>query len=319
MIPVLLLTLGLGTAAAAEPFTFAALGDMPYGDPAIVNPPFEALIGAINQHQPAFTLHIGDTKSSSTPCTDALLDQQRSYMNSFDAALIYTPGDNEWTDCHRRAAGGFDPLERLAYLRKTYFADPSRSLGKAPIAVESQAVVMADRFAPFVENARFSRDGVHFITLHVVGSNNNFEPRDPAAVAEFFARDAANIAWLEAGFDKAIADAATAVVVAFQADMFEFDFNAFGDETFLRHSGFGRFGSALVAKSAEFGKPVLIVFGDSHVFRVFRPFPRSAPNVMALEVFGDKDMHAVEVGVDPADPAVFSFKPILNPRPLPPS
>ena len=319
MIPFLLLTLGLGTAAAAEPFTFAALGDMPYGDPAIVNPPFEALIGAINQHQPAFTLHVGDTKSSSTPCTDALLDQQRSYMNSFDAALIYTPGDNEWTDCHRRAAGSFDPLERLAYLRRTYFADPSRSLGKAPIALESQAVVMAGRFAPFVENARFSRDGVHFITLHVVGSNNNFEPRDPAAVAEFFARDEANVAWLTAGFDTAIAERAPAVVVAFQADMFEFDFNAFGDESFLRHSGFRNVGSTLVEKAAEFGRPVLIVFGDSHIFRVFRPFPRSAPNVMALEVFGDKDMHAVEVGVDPADPAVFSFKPILNPRPLPPT
>jgi len=163
------------------------------------------------------------------------------------------------------------------------------------------------------------KDGVMVMTAHVVGSNNNFEVRDPAAVAEFFARDAANVAWLQNSFDAAIAADAKAVVVAFQADMFEFDFNEFGDETFLRHSGFVNFGNALVAKAAEFGKPVLIVYGDSHIFRVTRPFPTTAANIMALEVFGDKDMNAVEVTVNPDDAAVFSFTPVINPKPVPKS
>jgi hypothetical protein len=317
MIRVLLLTTLLGTAAHAEPFTFAALGDNPYGDPAVVNPPFEALIAEVNKHTPAFTVHIGDIKSGSTLCDDAMLNQQLAYMNSFSSALIYTPGDNEWTDCHRERAGKFDPLERLQYLRNNYFADPAKSLGMVPMAVESQSVVMADTFAKFVENQRFVKEGVMVMTAHVVGSNNNFEVRDPAAVAEFFERDAANVAWLEASFDKAIADQAKAVVVAFQADMFEFDFNEFGDETFLRHSGFLNFGNALVAKAAEFGKPVLIVYGDSHIFKVTRPFPTTAPNIVALEVYGETDMNAVEVSVDPDDTAVFGFKPILNPVPMP--
>jgi hypothetical protein len=188
-----------------------------------------------------------------------------------------------------------------------------------PMAVESQAVVMADKYATFVENRRFVNDGVMFVTAHVVGSNNNFEIRDPKAVAEFFERDAANVAWLEASFDKAVAEQAKAVVVAFQADMFEFDFNEFGDETFLRHSGFANFGNALVAKATEFGKPVLIVFGDSHHYQVFRPFPTTAPNIMAMEVCGETDMNAVEVTVDPDDTAVFGFKPIINPVPMPKS
>jgi hypothetical protein len=308
------------TASAAAEFRFVALGDMPYGDPAEVYPPFEALIAEVNSRAPAFVIHIGDTKSGSTPCSDRMLDEQHAYLNSFAAPVLYTPGDNEWTDCYREAAGGFDPLERLAYIRSTYFADPALSLGQRPVAVDSQALAMADSFAGYPENVRYVHEGVHVITAHVVGSNNNFEPRSPDAVAEFMARDAANVAWLDDSFAAAQAAGAPAVVVAIQADMFEFDFNEFGDETWLRHSGFASFGPALVRNAVAFGKPVLLVFGDSHVFRVLRPFPQTAPNVTALEVFGEADMHAVEVTVDTEDAAVFGYRPLLNPaRPFNPS
>jgi hypothetical protein len=314
---VLSTTLLAAATANAEPFTFIALGDNPYGEPAAVNPPFEVLIDTINARKPAFSVHVGDFKSGSTPCDEAMMTSQLGYMNSFASALIYTPGDNEWTDCHREKAGKFDPLERLAYLRANFFGTAGKSLGAAPIDVEQQSVVMADKFATFVENRRFIKDEVMVMTAHVVGSNNNFEVRDPAAVAEFFERDAANVAWLENTFDAAIAGKTKAVVVAFQADMFEFDFNEFGDETFLRHSGFINFADALVKKSGEFGKPVLIVYGDSHHFRVTRPFPTTAGNIMALEVYGETDMNAVEVRVDANDPAVFSFTPVINPMPVP--
>jgi hypothetical protein len=74
-----------------------------------------------------------------------------------------------------------------------------------------------------------------------------------------------------------------------------------------------------VAKASEFGKPVLIVYGDSHKFQVSRPFPTTAGNIMAVEVFGETDMNAVEVTVNPDDPAVFSFTPVINPMPMPKS
>ena len=81
-----------------------------------------------------------------------------------------------------------------------------------------------DQFRPFVENQRFERSQMTFITAHIVGSNNNFEIRDAEAVNEFFERDRANVAWLKASFDQAIKHDAVAVVLAIHADMFEFGF-----------------------------------------------------------------------------------------------
>lgn len=295
----------LATGAAAEPFSFVALGDAPYGKPEEVYAPYERLIAAINGRAPALVIHVGDTKSGSTPCSDELLGQQLGFMNSFAAPLLYTPGDNEWTDCHREKAGGFDPLERLAHIRGTYFGEGGMSFGAAPVEVASQAA------AGYPENARLLFKDVMFVTTHVIGSNNNFEVRDPKAVAEFFARDAANTAWLKESF--AAAGEAKALVVAMQADMFEFDWNAFGDETWLRHSGFAGFGPALIAEAAAFGKPVLLVYGDSHTFRAGRPFPTRAPNVLSLEVPGEAQMDAVEVTVDTATTGVFSTALVKNP------
>ncbi len=200
----------LATAAAAEPFTFVALGDAPYGEPAEVCPAYEALIGAINARAPGLVIHVGDIKSGATPCSDELLGAQLGFMRDFAAPVLYTPGDNEWTDCHREAAGGFDPLDRLAHLRATFFARPE-TLGGEVLPVESQAA------AGFPENARLTVNGLAFVTAHVVGSNNNFEPRDMAAIEEFMARDAANVAWLRESF--AAAADAPALVLALQADM----------------------------------------------------------------------------------------------------
>lgn len=300
------------TLATAEPFTVIALGDAPYGKPEEVYAPYEALIGAINARSPELVIHVGDTKSGSTPCSDALLGDQMAFLNSVAAPLLYTPGDNEWTDCHREKAGSFDPLERLAHIRATYFAKPARSFGKAPVPVTTQAA------AGYPENARLMLNGVMVVTAHVVGSNNNFEIRDQTAVAEFFTRDAANIRWLKDGFAAAKAEGAAALVLAQQADMFEFDWAAEGDgdETWLRHSGFQNYGETLKAEAAAFGKPVLLVYGDSHVFRAMRPFPLAAPNVLALEVPGEKQMDAVEITIDPATSGVFSTALIKNPAPL---
>lgn len=299
--------------ASAEPFTFVALGDMPYGEKAEVYPPFEALIGEINNRAPAFSIHVGDTKAGRGACSDQRLIEQLDYLNSFESAVVYTPGDNEWTDCHREAAGSMDPLDRLAFIRKSYFEEPGRSFGMKPMPVESQAEVMADAFAGYPENIRFEMDGVHFVVTHVVGSNNNFEARSMSAVEEFFARNDANIAWLKDSFNEAVEADATAFVLAIHANMFEFGFNEFGREGFLRHSGFKSFAEALVQDANAFGRPVLLVYGDSHIYRITRPFKKTAPNLTALEVFGAADMHAVEISVDTDTAEVFDFRPIWNP------
>ncbi len=306
LIPAACLATCLALPAAAEPFTFVALGDAPYGDPAEVYAPFETLIDTINATDPTLVIHVGDTKSGGTECSDAMLDDQLAFLGTFATPTLYTPGDNEWTDCHRANAGGFDPLERLAYIRDTYFADPATTFGAETLEVAHQG---ADGYP---ENARLTHGGVTFVTAHVVGSNNNFEIRDSAAVDEFFARDAATTRWLRDSF----ADAAgsDAIVVAIHADMFEFDFGpSWSPETWLRHSGFQNFGPALVEEAAAYGKPVLLIYGDSHRFRQSRPFAEGAPNVLALEVPGADAMHAVRIGVDTTLPGAFTISLLRNP------
>lgn len=303
----LVLTAMASLPAGGASFSFIALGDMPYGKRSESYPPYEALIGEINRRAPRFVIHVGDTKSGSKKCSDKRLREQLRFLMRFQPPTIYTPGDNEWTDCHREKAGAFDPIERLDFIRREYFADPARSFGQAPMALEHQGG------AGYPENARAMVEDVMVIAAHVVGSNNNLESRDAKAAAEFFARDPASVAWLRQGFAAAEAADAAAVVVAIHADMFEFAYSE-RHEDWYRHSGHRNFGTALIEAAERFGGPVLLVFGDSHRFRVFRPFPERAGNVMAVEVFGAEHMHAVEVLVETGLSAPFAVRPVLNPK-----
>ncbi len=288
--------LGAATLAPAQGFQFIALGDQPYG-PAN-QAPYRGLIDRINQLAPAFSVHVGDIKSGSTQCSDEEFASQLAHFQRYAGAVVYTPGDNEWTDCHRANNGAFDPLERLAALRQRFFTE-GRSLGQRPIAVENQSRLMPEH-ARHVENQRWQHQGVVFATLHIVGSNNNFEVRDPAAAREFFGREAANVAWLESTFEQARRADAQAVVLAFQADMF--DSRSAYDE-FPGWSGFRRvIAGALLPLAQRWGKPVLVVHGDSHQFRIDQPFTldrKPLANVTRLIVPGERDVRAVRVSVQP--------------------
>ena len=293
-------------------FSFVALGDMPYNLPDDYAK-FDRLIAAVNRLKPAFTLHMGDIKSGSLPCSDEILRKAYDQIQTFEGALVYTIGDNEWLDCHRKAAGGYNPRERLAKLREMFFAAPSKSLGRTPIDVESQALLMPD-FSTYVENTRFSKNGVMFFTAHVPGSNNGFEALDPDATTEFFARDKANVAWIEASFAKAKADNAKAVVMFVQA---EFDEARFPNGAMPRQSGFTRTLDAIEAGAKDFGKPVLLIHGDEHYFSI-APLRNSKgkpiPGVNKLMVYGDTLVHAVRVMVDPDSSNVFGFIPLIVPE-----
>ncbi|WP_114638634.1 hypothetical protein [Polynucleobacter necessarius] len=126
-------------AQALEPFKFIALGDMPYNIPADYAR-YERLISEINQQKPSFTVFVGDTKSGSIPCSDEYNQKVKSYFDRYEAPLIYSIGDNEWTDCHRPLAGSYDPLERLDKLRSTFF-NHKESLGKRHLSLVRQADV----------------------------------------------------------------------------------------------------------------------------------------------------------------------------------
>ncbi len=308
------LALAAITPATAQPFEFIALGDMPYKLPDDYAK-FDRLIAAINARKPPFSIHVGDIKSGSSPCTDENFRTVLGQFATFEQPLLYTIGDNEWTDCHRARAGGFDPLERLAKVRELFFADPTISHGKTKLAVESQSRVMADKFAKYVENQRWTHNGIQFATVHVPGSNNNFEPGAPQVAMEYFERDAANIAWIDAAFAKATREGAKAVVLAWQADVMDVRQKYAGE--LPRVSAYVNTINAVERGAKAFGKPVLVIHGDEHEFQVGRFFNtkmQPIPNVIRLEVMGETHIHAVRVLVDPDSPSVFGFFPLFVPE-----
>lgn len=151
-----------------------------------------------------------------------------------------------------------------------------------------------------------------FATLHIVGSNNNLEARSPTAASEFFERDAANVAWLQATFEAAQAQQSRAVVIAFQADVFD---ARTPFEDFPGWSGFKRsIEATLLPLTERWGKPVLVIHGDSHHFRIDQPFTlqkRPLRNVTRLIVPGAADVRGVRVEV--RDAGSFAFE-LIEPK-----
>jgi hypothetical protein len=273
----------------------------------------DRLIAAINRLKPEFSIHVGDIKPGSAPCEKGALEKAFAQINTLAQPVVYSIGDNEWTDCHR-SVKSLRPSESLGEVRKLAFSRPGWSLGKRPMKVRSQANLMP-QFATFVENQRFSKKGVVFIIPHVVGSQNGLDSPDPAAVQEFTARSAANVAWINDGFRVAAQTGARAVVIAFQANPYN---RPKGQDSGIGR-GFIATVEAITKGARAFGKPVLVVHGDNHVlelesFKDAAQEPKAVQNTLRLQLFGDDLVHAMRIVVDPDTPGVFSFRPLIVPE-----
>ncbi len=290
-----------------QPFKFVALGDMPYSIPDDYLR-YERLIAAINQTKPSFSIFIGDTKSGSTPCSDQYNQIVKQYFNQFKMPVIYSIGDNEWTDCHRPLAGSYDPLERLSKLRNTFFVD-NKSQGQPSMTLHRQADVMP-QFSLYVENSYWVKNGFLFVNLHIPGSNNNFE-RNDEAINEYRKRNEANLAWIDYTFALAVKNKLSGIIFAYQADMFYTPSQA-TDST----SGFKDTLNSLTSHAENFQKPVLLVHGDSHRLKIDQPLKTTdkkwvLENVIRLQVMGEDEVQAVEIGVDSSSEQPFTFKPLI--------
>ncbi len=299
--------------AQKEPFQFVALGDMPYNIPDDYGK-FDRLIDRINVLKPAFSIHVGDIVSGLTKCSEENFTKVKTRFDRFAGALIYTPGDNDWTDCHRLLMGRYDPLERLAYLRKLFFPEIGKSLGGMPLALENQSLVMPEAFSNYIENTRFLYKNVWFASAHVVGSLNNHDPDRPAMVAEYEARDKANIAWIDDAFRLAGQSSALGLVLFWQANVHATPRRT-PDAPFT--PPFHNTINAVERGAAKFKRPVLVIYGDFHFFEV-QPFVNlkrePIPGVTRLQVFGEKHVHAVRVRVEPSNPALFAIEPLIVPE-----
>ena len=250
-----------------SPFTFAVIGDIPYGAQQVAD--FPRRVDQISS-DPTVTLvnHLGDIKSGSTVCTDAYFDQIRTDFDRFEDPLVYTPGDNEWTDCHRPNNGGYNPLERISAIRQVFFDQPGSSLGGRPARVTSQTS------AGYPENVRYRRADVSFVLPHIVGSNNSLAPwtgqttATPEQAAEVLGRTAASVELIRDAFDDARAHRDRAVVVMTQADMFD---PTVTNPSYASYYAFTPIVRALAEESASFSGEVYLFNGDSHVYNSDRP------------------------------------------------
>jgi len=310
-------------------FQFGLIGDMPYTP--IQEREYTRVLEAMNATDLAFVIHVGDTQpnpaAGTQRCTD---DSYRVTLNSFQSVrhpLILTPGDNDWTDCHRVREFEVDPLERLAKIRALFYPD-GRSLGQRALSVESQA---NDGFhSKFRENQRWAIGDVMFVTLHIVGSNDNFG-RNPEMDAEHMERKAANLAWLRAAFARAKAENSKGLVLMAHANPgFEnywphiaksryFSPFVAGGVLPFHSTAFGDYVAALRNELENWNRPVAFLHGDTHLFRIDKPLysektDRLFESFTRVETFGDADMHWGGATLDPSDPQLLRFEAQIIPE-----
>jgi hypothetical protein len=315
-------------------------GDLPYSD-VQASTGVPNLIADMNSNDLEFTVHDGDLKAgngtpgSTTPttCSDALYLQGLGYFNSLKAPAVFTPGDNDWTDCDRASNGSFSSLERLDHERQLFFSTPF-SLGQHHMRMEVQTTPLCLGVSgpvPCVENRRWNLGGVTYLTLNVQGSCNNLCDTAPDP-AEYAARNTANIAWLQETFAEATARGSAAIMIIAQADP---GFDATDAtrapvrnakslaETDGQPDGCKDYLLALRDQVIAFRKPVAYVHGDSHYFRIDKPFldstGRRLENFTRVETFGDNqgngnnDVNWVKVYVDASSREVFAYQPQIVP------
>lgn len=85
--------------------------------------------------------------------------QALGFFNALHSAAIFTPGDNDWTDCDRPSNGSFSSRERLDHERQRFFSTEF-SRGQSPIKQEVQTdKLRLDHFNQLVgsvENRRWT-------------------------------------------------------------------------------------------------------------------------------------------------------------------
>jgi hypothetical protein len=275
--------------------TYAVIGDMPYGQAKLDSLPL--LIALIN-HDPAVQLviHVGDIKSgSNSDCSDTYFATIKRLFDTFQDPLVYTIGDNEWTDCHvfSKHNGLYTPTERLQAIRTLFFPVPGQTLGLEPRAVFSQA--KNPNHTQYVENVWWSQSDVVFAALNITGSFNDLAPWSgaplpwlvtpadmpadwanfPSQANEFASRAQADSDLIAQTFATVIQRNARGVVLAFQADMWDPAEQVKDPATF--GAGYDAVVRQIGTLAAQFGRPVLLLEGDSHVWRVDTPFTPGSP------------------------------------------
>jgi hypothetical protein len=295
---------------SSNTLTVAVFGDSPYGTTPTDTAEFDAspaFIASINADSAVdLVLHVGDIHSGKQYCTATYDASIYDLWTAFKSPLVYTPGDNEWTDCNKFGEGGGaynkttgqidyvkdsngnfvdyakgDPIANLDLIRSIFFANPGHALGQKAKLVLSQAQAFDaghSSDAKYVENVMWEQSKVLFVTINLPGGSNNDNDvwygapsKSDAQVQEIAERTGADLRWLDAAFARAKADGVNGVIIQAQADMWDPEKGA------AHQAQFEPYVSNIAAHTVDFGKAVLMLNGDSHVYLSDNPLAASDP------------------------------------------
>jgi hypothetical protein len=284
-------------AVAAADTSFGVVGDGPYGEKALAR--FPDLVSSIEASNIEFLIHLGDIKRGSAPCTDEMLTSRVNAIDDIRRPTIFIPGDNDWTDCHRKKAGGYQPLERLSLLRDLAYPNIGVSLGTPNMPLDSQAT--STGFEEFPEHQYWTKGNVSFVTLHVLGSDNGlaqFKGRTEVDDEEAVRRIAASISWLDSSFATAKQSNSAAMVIAIHGNPFGMSKRRAKKYDIKPFAGLL---AAIRTGATNLDKPVLLIHGDTHDFKFDQPVKdssgRTITTIYRLEGIGSPDIGWVEVTV----------------------
>lgn len=283
-------------AETGESYSFAVLGDTP-NNPRFLEE-FPQQIQQMNQDSSLeFVAHVGDLKNGSQRCNWGYFSMIRDHFDEFTAPVVFTPGDNDWTDCHRETNGSYNPMERLKVVRDIFYDQRHRTLGQDKRYIPTQVD------AGYPENSSFHHRGISYAMINVTGSGNGTAPWydwgykrvNDRQLNELQARTANNIKVLRESFDRATRENHPAVVILTHADMFGPNHP---NPTANTHNGYAETVAEIARLSRDFGKPVYLVNGDSHEYNVDNPL---ATGSRWLGVYGQEpvnNLHRITVDGD---------------------
>ena len=144
--------------------------------------------------------------------------------------------------------------------------------------------------------------------------------------AEYTERNAADVEWMRQAFSYAKQNNSRGIMILIQANpRFEETWPARRRGALgiapprKKLSGYTEFLKALKVEVLDYEKPIVLVHGDTHYFRVDKPIilddksgggrGRVVEHFTRVELFGYPESHWVRATVDPSDPNVFSFRP----------
>jgi hypothetical protein len=269
------------TSCGPVAYDVAFFGDVPYSSSAITK--YNAMISDINGAGITFSSHVGDIgPNASSTCTNETVDRETNRFDTLAQPLVYTPGDNEWTDCGNEAV----QLDRLTYIRQHIFRGTgTESRGRTTMALESEAT------PGYPENTRWRRGPVTFATLHIVGSSDN------AGAVEQGPRRQATIDWLRETFAQARERGDQGVVLIAQRDP---NLNS------TVSSAYRSMNEAVRQEVAGFSGQVLFVSGDKHTYTLVNSVA-GLSNFRWVRVEGDSLVSYVRVRIDPSTSSLFSI------------